>query len=466
MTMIRAKKCLFLLFAVPLYALLASTASSVALADETAAENASDSAGAEPQPEGLSLADCIRIAVENNYDLKQAQERIKRQYHVVVQARSELIPDLGVRGDFTFTDQERIPEFQDGGSFGTSKDWHVDARLEQAVYSGGKAIANLNRAKLQEQAAQEDFEAVLSRVLLETTERYYDALLARAQVDVERENVSLFEEQLRSEKSRLEAGTVSEFNVLRADVDLANSRTPFIRARNRVKIAREELRRVLGIGDLEREGSDLPAELHGTMSYEPFPLELPDALQRATKQRPELRRASTLIQAEEQGVDVERADFFPSLTLFGAYGADHAPFSDNVKDEFHGWTAGAELSWNIFDGFGTSARVGQANVAVSQARLSQAQLRQDINLEVRRTHSSLVEADELVRVSSKVVEQAAESLRLAQTRYDTGAATYLETLDRQVALTQARTNQVQALHDYNVVVARMRYAIGELQSAK
>jgi outer membrane protein TolC len=73
----------------------------------------------------------------------------------------------------------------------------------------------------------------------------------------------------------------------------------------------------------------------------------------------------------------------------------------------------------------------------------------------------LQEATELAEAAQKVVTQAEEALRLANARYGAGTATQLDVLQARVALTQARTNQLEANYSYNVAVASVRKAIGQ-----
>jgi len=80
---------------------------------------------------------------------------------------------------------------------------------------------------------------------------------------------------------------------------------------------------------------------------------------------------------------------------------------------------------------------------------------------VRQAYSSLQEADELVQATLKTVDQARESLRLATARFNAGTATQLDVLTSQVALSQARLNELQAKYNYNVALAAMRKAIGQ-----
>jgi outer membrane protein TolC len=120
-----------------------------------------------------------------------------------------------------------------------------------------------------------------------------------------------------------------------------------------------------------------------------------------------------------------------------------------------------QAQWNIFDGRATAGRVAQARSQLTQTRLAIEEATLAIDVEVRRAHSAFTEAWELVDASGKVVEQAQEALRLANVRYGAGSATQLDVLTSQVALTDARLNQLISYYNYNVALAAMRKAIGQ-----
>ena len=84
-----------------------------------------------------------------------------------------------------------------------------------------------------------------------------------------------------------------------------------------------------------------------------------------------------------------------------------------------------------------------------------------VDVQVRQAYSSLVEAWELVQASAKTIDQAQEALRLANVRYGVGTATQLDVLTSQVALTEARLNELQAGYGYNVALATLRQAMGQ-----
>jgi outer membrane protein TolC len=126
----------------------------------------------------------------------------------------------------------------------------------------------------------------------------------------------------------------------------------------------------------------------------------------------------------------------------------------------HGWYAGARVTWNVFDGLLTRGQVQQACAQLAAAELDAADTRRATELEVRQAYSDYLQALQLIEAQKKTVEQAAESLRLAEVRFRAGSGTQLDVLSAQTALTQASSNQVQALHDYNVALATLDRAAG------
>ena len=122
------------------------------------------------------------------------------------------------------------------------------------------------------------------------------------------------------------------------------------------------------------------------------------------------------------------------------------------------------LSVPIFDGLGTRARVKQAKGAVRQIQIGKEQLINGIGLEVRSAFSSFEEAEELLKVQDETIQQAQESLRIANLRYKNGMITSIELMDTELALTQAQTNYSNALNDYVIAIARIKKAIGSKEN--
>jgi outer membrane protein TolC len=318
--------------------------------------------------------------------------------------------------------------------------------------------ASVKSARLAREAAAFELEGVINEQLRAARTQFYTVLLAREKIAVQEENIKLLEQQLTDAKNRFNAGTTSNFDLLRAEVALANGQPPLIQARNDYRIALEQLRQLLGASS----GTDAAPEVNGTLeASQPATYQLSDALAAARANRPELQQLAKLTQAGEQNVRTNRAGYLPEIDLVGGYDWTRDPLTSAWSDRREGWVLGLQAQWNIFDGRATEGRVRQARSLLEQAKLSLAETTLAVEVQVRQAHSSLVEAWELVQASGKTVEQAQEALRLANVRYGAGTATQLDVLTSQVALTEARLNQLQAYYGYNVAMAAMRQAIGQ-----
>jgi outer membrane protein TolC len=295
--------------------------------------------------------------------------------------------------------------------------------------------------------------------MLEVRERFYAVLLTRSWIAVQEENLRVLREELEYARTKLRAGTVSPFEALRAEVALANGQTPYIRAKNVHRLALEELARTMGLSG-SGGGETPPLTVEGELTMEPYAADLDAECRAALADRPELKRLMLVAEAQAEGLRAAHAGNRPDLAAVAGYGWQRDPAAADRWDEVSGWTAGLRLAWPLFDGWGTAGRTRQAASEAALARLDLGQTRLNIEVEVRRAHSSLIDATELVNATAKVVEQAVESLRLARSRHDAGAATQLDVLTAQAQLTEARNNQVQALHDYALALARLRRAMG------
>jgi multidrug efflux pump len=407
-----------------------------------------------------ALNRCVEAALQNNFDIQKARERVRRQYGTVVELRSRLIPNLGLEGQYAERDTV-LTKNNPGGFESKQENWNIGIKVTQSLYAGGGDRAAFKGQKLLEEASVRDLQSTVNAVLLEVRERFYGVLLARSQIRVQEQNIQLLDEELQSARNKLEAGAVSPFNVLRAEVARANGQPGLIRARNNFRIALQELSRVMGLiwnGPAETDGLDVMGEL----AFEPFQLTLAEARRTALEQRPELQALSLLAKAQQQNLRVARAGYQPNLSLFGTYGFENDQTSEDTWDDVDGWQAGVQLGWNFFDGMATRGKTMRAASDLQLARLDEEQARLNVDVEVRRAYSSFQEAEELVAATRKVVEQAEESLRLARSRFDVGAATQLDVLQTQQALTEARDNEVQSLHDYQIALARLRKAMGVL----
>jgi len=118
-----------------------------------------------------------------------------------------------------------------------------------------------------------------------------------------------------------------------------------------------------------------------------------------------------------------------------ATGAKSSQFSSDLTDELHGWEAGAQLNWDIFDGYLTKGRVQEAEGLRKRALEELIEAERTVELDVRTAYSSFIEAREVLRSQEKVQESAEESAAARHGPRRCRTATQLDVLNAQTALT-------------------------------
>jgi outer membrane protein TolC len=236
-----------------------------------------------------------------------------------------------------------------------------------------------------------------------------------------------------------------------------------IQARNNYRISKNNLSNLLGYNLPRDIWEDIPLNLTDTLDATPYQVDLPTAIQQALGRRTELVALRQTAELQRLGIVNARAGYKPTVQVFAGYNWYNAQFTPPVEitHDINGWNAGAQMSWDIFDGMLTRGKVIQARALYDKSKTDLADRARQIELEVRTAYSSFIMAREVLDSQLKVQEEAAEALREASARADAGTGTQLDVLDAQTSLTQARTTEVQALHDYDAARARLERAIGE-----
>jgi outer membrane protein TolC len=416
----------------------------------------------------LSLSDTLNIALTNNRTILKSRTDVQAAYGVALQTRAIVIPKLRSQANYQLIDQNSIDKYPFPGGFNLSypdQSWGATVQLVQSVYEGGRMVSAVRAARLTKDQAILNHQAVVADTLLEVRIAYADVLLAAQQITVQEASTNLLNMEWQDARRRFDAGTVPRFNVLRAEVELANATPRVIRARNAHHIAKNNLATLLGY-DVPRDiGEDIPVVLTGELKVErepeAFPVQLPMAIALAHERRPELGALRKAEGLSKEAVTVAKAGYKPSVQIAAGYGSRNSAFSRDLTKDITGWFTTGQMAWNIFDGLLTKGRVDEAKARHEHARLDLDDAGRRVELEVRTAYSTLIEATEVLKSQMKVQEQAEESLRLAKARNEAGTGTQLDVLNAQTALTEARTTQIQAEHDYLVATARLERAIGQ-----
>jgi outer membrane protein TolC len=390
----------------------------------------------------------VAAARKQNPEILMAAKQLEAAKGGVVEARSGFLPQIVSSG------LVRKRERQDNSTL-RSNDYDATVRVVQSLYTGGANPSQLAIARLIEEKRTLEYQALVNRVSMDVRLAFYDVLLNRAKIKVREESVRVFEEEVKTQRERLEAGMVGSLNVSRAEVALANEEPELIDAQTRLQNSELRLGQLIGV---DANGKPMSASAAGQLQYAPRHPDLSECLAFADVTRPEIRARQIDVQIEEQQLILDRSATKPKVEAFAGYEV----FSEQdpaVGPEFnHGFVVGLNATWHIFDGYATRGRLQatRARRDAAMAGLEAAKL--SVVSDVRSAFLDLQQADRVLQSETRNVQNADEALEIAKGNLAAGLGTQLDILQAASDVTRTRTTRLGAIYLHNIALARLARA--------
>jgi outer membrane protein len=414
----------------------------------------------------LSLKQAVQIALapEGNTRVQLAEEALKQAEAQASESRAALLPDvessvtyegltrnlqaLGINFNFPSYLGFSIPKVVGFDVF------DARATVNQNIFDFA-SIRRFQASKVNVEAIRADREGTHNQVTDQVARSYLTGVRAEAGLETAQANVDLSEALLKLSRHQKEAGTGTGIEVTRAQVQLANDKQHLLVARNDVDRAHLDLLKVLGIR------LDSPVELTDKLAY--VPVEVVDeakAIETARKTRAELHAQQSREDSARLSYSSVKWERLPSVAAFADYGS----IGTSVNDAIPTHTYGVTVKVPLFDGGRRDARRVETASLYRQERIRTADLKDQVELDVRLAVDSLRSADDQVRVAEEGLQLSEHELAQARRRYEAGVTNSVEVTDAQTRLDRARDNRISALYNYNLARIDLATAMGTIQS--
>ena len=428
----------------------------------------------------LNLEQSLATANDNNLTIQAALEKLKAAKAQITASRATMLPRLAANGNYTyFRDVQKSVIQAEGGfgfpvpgqdmnemqssdtdsevelielEFGAQHNIQGTVSLTQPIFAWGRYYNTYKASKINYQAAQKEVETAHEKLRVDVFNAFYAVLITQEFVKVAEQSLELVEKQLDIAQTAFEAGTTTNFDVLRAKVQLANAKSQLIRAKNGVKNAKNIYKTTLNL-PLSEEIS-----VQGTFEVKDVNIQLHDLIDIALDKRAEIKRALLNEEIGKKQISIAKTQRLPDFAFFSTYQISH---NERLTQMNRIWSLGFQINIPIFDGFAASAAVEQSESILKQSQLGTAQIKAVVESEVRKAYLDLHEAKSLIDTQRETVSQAEESVRIATLQFQNGMITTLEMTGAQLALMQSKVNRLQAYHDYVIGLVKLEKAIGQ-----
>jgi outer membrane protein TolC len=443
----------------------------VAAPSHGVAQTPAPPAAAPVAPRVLTLDDALALAEARNETVLIAEAGVRRARHVEAQAHSQRLPQLAGSASYDRTLKSEFEGLCDSGSFGGGSGddnafadlpfgqpnaYRLGLSFSQLVYAGGRERALERQARLGRDVANLSLGSAKAQLALDVAQAFYDAALADRLVTIAEETLAQAGRSHDQTKAKRDAGRVSEFELLRAQVERDTLQSPLVRARNLRDVAYLRLKQLLDLP------LGTPVELTAQLD-DPrlapaarFATRLAEAeAAAAPRVRVAVTQAELGVQASEQSVVIADAQRKPAVALQSAYGLVNYTNFPGFEDWRTNWTIGVGLQIPILTGGRITAEQGIARADVDSAK-ARLQLTKELSdLDEASARASLGAARADWDATGGVVQQAARAYEIAELRFREGLSTQLELSDARLLLAQAQVNRARSARDLQLTRVRL-----------
>lgn len=409
----------------------------------------------------LSLEDALARALDFSLALRQELLGRETASAKIQAAYQNVLPSLSASASYRRFDDDLASVADDGTSRpGRFLDqYDASLTLSQPLFSG-RIGAAIRASHLTREWTETRIRAAEEQVRFDVQAAYFNAILSQHLFDVKSTSFETAQRQLDETTLRRRQGMASNYDHLRATVEVSNSKAALLQAQNDLDLAFTGLFRLIGASPDSQVTLTTPLPLvRETIAFD-------DALAVALASRADLATAEYAVRLQREAVVNARAATLPSLSAFFtgtlANPDPHDSASDDWGDE---WRAGVNATWTLFDGLATRGAVREAQASLRQLELALQDAEEAVVSEIRQRVLALRTAEEFADSQSQNLDTAREALRLVEVGLREGQNTQVEVMDAREALTTASANYYRSIYDHVLTRLALRKAMGTLADA-
>lgn len=428
----------------------------------------------------LGLHQALEIALSENPTVKVADKEIQKKKYARKGSYAALFPQVNFTADYNRTLKKQVmymdgfdmgstggetpsegemPNMNEGIEVGRDNNWTLGFNASLPLVNAS-LWKSLSISALDVELAVEQARSSKIDMTNQVKKAFYAVLLANDSYRVFKETYDNAMNNYLDIRQKYEQGTVAEYDLIRADVTVKNSEPNMFQALNSLALANWQLKALMGM-DLDQpiacEGSlaDFESELFADYLATDTTLSENSDLKQLELQTLQLKKTLTM----------QKFDYLPTLSLTGMY--QWNAMNNDFRFKNYLWNPysviGLSLSVPIFSGGSKFYTLKQTRVSIDQMALQQEDTRRNLQLAVRQALDNMKTCVKQFDAARHGVSQAERGYLISQKRYDTGAGTYLEMNDSQLALTQAQLNFNQAIYNYLIAKSDLQKIAGKQQ---
>ena len=419
----------------------------------------------------LSLDQALQLARENNKSLKvKSHEEAYRKEEITL-SQANMLPSINASSNYSyFFDPQVI--FMPGAFTGNDNEPVVDVAV------GGKNTFNtyvsLSQPLLNESARRQikgskiqnaigglDTKELKSNLTLEVSTVYLRSLLIDESIKLNKQSLDRNNRSLADSRSLYAQGKSLKIDTLRNFIVVENLKTTILHLENQHKVSLAHLKQMLGLE--ANQELTLSDSLRNDEAR--YFAAVPTSYNEAFQNRPDLLQKQLSIELNRNVLSQSRSMRMPTVSLVAAYQIQAQ--ADNLKFDSYRWPktsfVGLQASIPLFSGNRINSKIRQSAIQLEKSQVEYADAKDKAQTEIVTMENNLKEVFQRLAIQEKTVHAAQMNFNIVNDRYKNGLSSRLELSDAELALTEAKMNQLYSIYNVKIAKLQLEKAFGVLQ---
>ncbi len=413
----------------------------------------------------LTKEEVIVQALESNFGIKMVDNNVEIAGNNQTILNSGYLPTLRGAAGYTYDLNNRLTEPDDGDVVDQQgiegKAYSASINLDYTLFDGLGRLYNYKSLKEQYNLSKLQARETIENTILQLLSVYYEVARLSENMEVLEETLQISQERVKRAQYQFEYGQSNNVVVLNARVDVNTDSINLIEARQQLANTKRDLNVVLN-----RDINDRRFQVDTLVEFIPK-LQIESFLEKSEYNNVNLLQAQSNIVISDYDINISKSGYLPTIGLTGSYGWNKdisagTAFFPGSTTTLDGWSAGVNLSWDIFDGGFTSIAVQNAKISKENQQLQKKQIELEVKRDIANALGNYENKLYIYRVQEENVLTNQDNFNRSEEQYRLGQISSIEFRQAQINLLDAKTNLNLAKYDAKLAELQLLQLTGQL----
>jgi outer membrane protein len=427
----------------------------------------------------ISLQEAIEIALENNFQLKQAENNLTLSNESIKSEYADFAPTItsSLNGSRSTGQQFIADRLTEPGHNPivdvTTQSFSGRLSANLTIFDGFNNINSLRASEQSKLSSEESLQRAKEQVIFNAASRYLQVLLDGQLLEIAQENLENSQQQLEQVTAQVEVGSRPSVDLYNQEAQVAADELSVTQQENSLKFSKLLLVRQLQIDPLGEYDFVVPetqteVSEAGNMNYS-----LSELIDQAILNRSDLKSEVADIRILEYQLQIAKGSLYPSISAsaslssrysdqYSLPGEGNIGFNDQFFDQQINRSLGLSVDIPIFQNWNRMYNIQSSKIQLKNAELSFDNSKLQVIQEVTQAYNDYTSYIKQLQASEKSRRASERAFETQQERYNVGSSTLIELSQAQASYVEAQSNYTQAMYNLIFQEKLLDYYLGKL----